>query len=176
MTWSAEVRREAGRVPLTLTGHYWHGGSEMLSFEVQVSSRSSRATGVGPPGEADILRLNPHRRQRILQAAGWDDLFLGSLNLEVDEVWVHRLLLCDPIIRERSEEVVYPEDYAYIPRERVGYLYYRGRIKRNDITCEVLIRRACNPLRTRLEAFSMTKLRDSLSLSDGDWASCEVEG
>ncbi len=147
----------------------------MIAFQAIVESRSSTAPSVGPPGEAEVLALNPHRRDRILRATGWKELFPGTLNLEVTEDCVHRLLLCTARIRERAEEVRYPEQYAPIPRLRVGYLYYSARIKNGDKAASVLIRRACNPLKTRLEAFSEAKLRESLGLSDGDSVVCEVD-
>lgn len=147
----------------------------MIVFEAIVGSRSSTRPSVGPPGDAEILALNPHRRERILQATGWTDLFPGTLNLEVEEDSVHRLLLCTAAIREGGEGVVYPQQYAHIPKLRVGYLYFPGRIRKGDKTASVLIRRACNPLKTRVEAFSEEKLRDALELSDGDSVVCEVD-
>lgn len=130
---------------------------------------------MGPPGEAEVLALNPTRRDRILQATGWKDLFPGTLNLKVTEDSVHRLLLCPPVIRERGADVVYPPQYAHIPELRAGYLYFRARIKNGDRVSSVLVRRACNPLRTRIEAFSELKLRDALGVSDGDSVVCELD-
>ena len=122
-----------------------------------------------------MLALNTQRRDRILQATGWKELSPGTLNLEVPEDCVHRLLLCTAKIREGAEDVRYPEQYAHIPRLRVGYLYYNGRIRKGNKVALVLIRRACNPLKTRLEALSEGKLRESLELSDGDSIVCEVD-
>ncbi len=146
----------------------------MLSFRGIVGSRSSRGAG-GPPGEADVLKLNPQRRDAILRATGWTDLVPGTLNLEVQEDAVHRLLLCVPAIRENGETVKYPPQYAHIPKLRVGYLYYSARLKVGGKAASVLIRRAVNPLPTRLEAFSDHPLRDALALSDGDPVACEVD-
>ena len=147
----------------------------MITFPGIVGPRSSIAPSVGPPGEAEVLSLNPQRQHRILQATGWEKLFPGTLNLAVEEKWVHQLLLCIPKIRERGEDVKYPMGYAHIPLLRVGYLYYGGRLKKGNKTVSVLIRRACDPLRTRLEAFSEEKLRVSLELSDGELVVCEVD-
>ena len=119
--------------------------------------------------------MNPQRRDRILKATGWKELCPGTLNLDVTEDCVHRLLLCTATIRERGEDVKYPEPYADIPKLRVGYLYYSGRIVNGNKTGTVLIRRACNPLKTRLEAFSDVKLRESLEMSDRDAIVCEVD-
>ena len=130
---------------------------------------------MGPPGEAEVLALNPARRTKILQATGWKDLFPGTLNLKVSGDSVHRLLLCTPVIRERGDEVAYPPKYTHIPKLRVGYLYFRARIKNGDRISPVLVRRACNPLPTRIEAFSELKLRDTLGVSDDDSVLCEVD-
>jgi CTP-dependent riboflavin kinase len=130
---------------------------------------------VGPPREAEVLALNPTRRERILQAAGWKDLFPGTLNLKVTEDTVHRLLLCTPVIRERGDDVAYPRQHAHIPKLRVGYLYFRARIKKGDRVSSVLVRRACNPLPTRIEVFSELKLREALGLSDGDSVVCDID-
>ena len=147
----------------------------VITFQGIVQSRSSTAPSVGPPGEDEVLSLNPQRHHRILQATGWQKLFPGTLNLEVEEKSVHQLLLCTAKIRERAEDVRYPKEFAFIPQLRVGYLYYSGRLKKGNKTVSVLIRRACNPLRTRLEAFSEEKLRDCLDLSDGEMIVCEID-
>lgn len=73
-----------------------------------------------------MLALNPQRRERILQATGWKDLVPGTLNLEVAEDSVHRLLLCTPVIREKGKDVKYPQQYVRIPTLRVGYLLLLG--------------------------------------------------
>lgn len=147
----------------------------MIVFQAKVGSRTSGGQLGGPPGESEVLALNPQRREKILLATGWKDLVPGTLNLEVVEDSVHRLLLCMPVIREKGEDVKYPQQYAHIPRLRVGYLYYWARIRKDEKIATVLIRRACNPLKTRLEAFSEHKLRDSLSLSDGETVVCETD-
>lgn len=147
----------------------------MIIFQAIVGSRTSAGQSGGPPGEAEVLALNPQRRDRILQATGWKDLVPGTLNLEVAEDSVHRLLLCAPVILENGEDVKYPRQDTHIQKLRVGYLYYWAKIKKGERTARVLIRRACNPLKNRLEAFSEQKLRDSLALSDGDSIVCEVD-
>lgn len=146
----------------------------MQTFVATVSSRSSQKPG-GPPSEREVLQLNPLRRERILQVTKWTDLFPGSLNLEVDADCVHRLLLCAPAIREDGEHVQYPAAYACIPKLRVGYLYFSGRLRKDDNMVPVLFRRAANPLARRIEAFSSRSLRDALSLVDRDTVICEVE-
>lgn len=146
----------------------------MISFRAVIGSRSSVNAG-GPPGETEVLALNPTRRERILASTAWSDLSPGSLNLEVADEWVHKLLLCEPLLVENAEDVKYPPPYAHIPNLRVGYLYYTGSIKKGDAVSPVLIRRACNPLKGRLEAFAAYKLRVSLALSDGECVLCDVD-
>jgi hypothetical protein len=145
----------------------------MISFEAIIGSRSSVNVG-GPPGETEVLSLNPARRERILSSTGWSDLSPGSLNLEVADEWVHKLLLCEPLLVEDAKDIKYPSPYAHIPKLRVGYLYYTGTIKKGDSASPVLIRRACNPLKGRLEAFAADKLRVCLALSDGERVVCEI--
>jgi len=147
----------------------------MLKFEGIVGSRSSKEGAPrGPVGEAEILTLNPQRRTAILAATGWKDLFPGTLNLEVGQEVVEGLLSCSPLIREKGEDVKYPEPYTHIPKLRVGYLYYQASIRGGDRSASVLIRRAINPLPRRVEAFAEARLREMLSLSDGDRVICEV--
>ena len=57
-------------------------GFQLMEFNARVGARSSRGLG-GPPGEAEVLRLNPQRQVIILQATGWTQLIQGTLNLEV---------------------------------------------------------------------------------------------
>jgi len=154
------------------------GGSEdaafVFEFAATVSSRSSRKPG-GPPGEAEILTLNPQRRVMLLRVTGWTDLIAGTLNLEVAEDVVRRLSMYKPAVCEDAADVVYPEPYAHIPRLRGGYLYYFASIGSYDAIASALIRRAQqNPLARRIEAFSNLNLREALSLSDGDVVDCRV--
>ncbi|MGN6228132.1 MAG: hypothetical protein ACTHNM_11930 [Dyella sp.] len=146
----------------------------MHTFSAIVSSRSSKKPD-GPPGEKEILELNPARRERILQVTKWPNLFSGSLNLDVPDDCVHRLWLCTPVLWEDGADVQYPEKYAHIPRLRVGYLYFAGNLRNGQKTVPVLFRRAANPLPKRIEAFASQSLRDALSLSDKIAVTCEVE-
>lgn len=147
----------------------------MLLFNALVGSRSSTKRVDGPPGEAEVLELNPQRRATILAATGWNHLVPGALNLEVAPEAVDRLLLCTPLIRESGDDVRYSPPYAHIPKFRVGYLYYKATIRSGDRTASIPIRRAVNPIKTRLEAFSDQRLRESLDISDGDSVTCEVD-
>ena len=134
-----------------------------------VSSRSTKpgSEGHGPPGEAEILALNPDRRQRILDATGWAELEPGTLNLECDESAVAKLLYCPPCITEAP--VRYPHQYANIPGKRVGYLYYHCTVA-NSTKAKVtaLVRRAMVPVKGRLELLAPLNIRNTLGVGDGD--------
>ncbi len=144
-----------------------------MDFTAIISSRSS-ARRSGPPGETEVLALNPQRRVKILNATGWSELFKGTLNLEVNEQVVQRLTSRSPTIRELGSEVNYPEKYQNIPIKRKAYLYFKAIICFGDKSEDVLIRTAENPLKNRIEAFAPVKLRDSLGLADGDQVLCRI--
>jgi hypothetical protein len=152
-------------------------GISLVLFDAIVGSRSSKPGSSGPPGEAEILRLNPKRRAAILAATGWADVFPGTLNLDsVPKESFESLLSVEPIIKEDAAEVIYPHPYTHIPRQRIGYLYFRAVIEAGQRSANVLVRRAINPpLRTRLEAFGETRLRDALAISDGDAIVCRID-
>ncbi len=150
-----------------------------MEFTGTVFFRSSKEQGGVPgeaPGEAEIQRKNPQRKKMILNATGWDDLFPGSLNIRVDRQVVHRLLLCEPLIREPGETITYPEGYKHIPKMRVGYLYYKAVLTRKGNNEEVLVRRACNTkyLEDIIEVFAPKNLKDAMSLNDGDQITCRI--
>jgi hypothetical protein len=144
-----------------------------MEFMARVSSRSSRGAG-GPPGEAEVLRLNPQRQTMILDATGWSQLIPGTLNLEVAPELVEQLLLFEPLIREPGTSINYPPPYHRIPLMRHGYLYYVATLSSLDISAPALLRRAVNPLPGRVEAFSDRCLRDFLRVVDGDEVVCRM--
>jgi hypothetical protein len=144
-----------------------------MKFIARVSSRSSRGAA-GPPGEAEILRLNPHRETMILDATGWSQLIPGTLNLEVAKKLVEQLLLFEPLIREPGTSISYTPPYQRIPLMRHGYLYYVATLSSLDVSAPTLLRRAINPLPGRVEAFSDRCLRDFLGVVDGDEVVCRM--
>lgn len=144
-----------------------------MKFTAKISSRSSTRR-TGPPGETEILALNPQRREMILNATGWNEISDGTLNLEVHEDVVCQLLSQEPAIREPGSTVKYPARHQRIPRLRIAYLYFRGSISYSGNSEDVLIRTAENPLKNRLEAFAPVKLRDRLEFLDGDQVVCEI--
>ncbi|MDW7774498.1 MAG: hypothetical protein SCH71_16560 [Desulfobulbaceae bacterium] len=146
-----------------------------MKFHATVSSRSSKCRG-GPPGESEILSLNPQRVDMILKITGWNNLVSGTLNLEVKENVVDDLLSREPTYRELGETVNYPEPFQHIPMRRLAYLYFKGTIYFRNASEDVLFRTAENPIKSRIEAFAAVKLRESLGLSDEDQIKCEIFG
>jgi hypothetical protein len=75
-----------------------------MNFTGEYCPRSSagRQPG-GPPGETEVLRLNPSRRTRILDATGWETLEPGSMNLAVSIRDFDALLSARPIITEQGK-------------------------------------------------------------------------
>ena len=138
-----------------------------MRFNAVVSARSSKAQA-GPPGEAEVLRLNPQRLSTLLAHTGWDRLIEGTLNLEVDESIVTELGMLSPAVREPGDTVRYPNGYSHIPRKRGAYLYFNAILSHRGKSEAILIRTAEHPLKRRIEAFAPVLLRDALSLTDGD--------
>jgi len=147
-----------------------------MRFAGVVESRSSLPQTGGPPGESDILALNPNRQRAILATTGWSMLYPGTLNLGVPDDVVHRLLLYQAIYAEDGFNIRYPEKYAYIPLKRIGYLYYSATLskEKDSEQIPVLLRRACNPLTNRVEVFAEHQLRQRLDIQDGGVIYCTV--
>ena len=138
-----------------------------LTFRGTVNLRSSAGAG-GPPGETEILRLNPQRKDGILKATGWDKLEPGSLNLDVATNVVEELGKLAPLWTEDGSTVVYPAAYAHIPKTRAAYWYYSATASGTGKSQSVLVRRAKNPLPGRIELFAPIKLRSYFGLTAGD--------
>ena len=94
-----------------------------MKFHGAVQFRSSIQPGIGPPGESEVLALNPQRSESILKATGWDRLEPGSLNLTVEAAIVIALLKFEPTLVEDAATVRYPEGYRHIPQMRKAYYY-----------------------------------------------------
>ena len=110
----------------------------------------------------------------ILAKTGWKKLVEGTLNLEVYEDVVRQILIKKPTIREPSNSVTYPSKFQHIPKIRKAYLYFKGTISKGNHSENVLFRTAENPLPNRLEAFAPVKLRENLSITDGDQVDCVI--
>ena len=143
-------------------------------FDGSVYSRSSRKDS-GPPGEIEVLALNPQRRELILTQTGWAELVPGTLNLKIEDTALVPLDTIRPAFDEPP--VTYPEKYAHIPEKRGGYVYYRARFKTADgKRARGLIRRCKNPLKGCVEAIAPVHLRDTLGVSDHDNVNVRVTG
>lgn len=144
-----------------------------MEFSGIVSSRSSRNLG-GPPGEAEIMQLNPQREELLLSHTQWDSLYKGTLNLQVDCNVVKNLGLLTPNIIESGHSVNYPNPYENIPITRKAYWYYDAELTFNGKKEKVLIRRAENPLKGRIEVFAQIQLRMHFNLVDGSAVNCKI--
>ncbi len=146
-----------------------------MQFSGKVFPRSTARLG-GPPGEAEVLALNPQRREAILNATDWHSLEPGSLNRAVDYAVPETLLRFKPALVEEGTSVKYPRAYSYIPGLRKRYFYFGGIGAVRDIRLAVLIRRAEVPTYPGLvELLSRWDLRTSLDLEDGDIVTVEID-
>jgi hypothetical protein len=145
-----------------------------LSFTGILAFRSSRPNASGPPGEAEVLTLNPQRSATICKITGWDRLQAGSLNLTVPNGVVDDLKALKPTWTELGRSVNYPPQYAYIPLRREAYLYYLADAAAHDKQQEVLVRTAKNPIAGRVELFASLSLVTSLGLGEGDPVTVKV--
>jgi hypothetical protein len=141
-----------------------------FTFHAEVTFRSSLPGAAGPPGEADLLRINPQREIELCACTGWPRLEPGSLNLRVDDSVVEHLGdLCECYF-EHPSLIRYPDGKSTIPNRRGGYQYFRGLIRTSELEREepVLIRRAKGkPLRNLVEAYAPVRLVEVLRLLQG---------
>jgi hypothetical protein len=147
----------------------------MMEFEGKVQFRSSVRLS-GPPGETEVLRLNPQREKQILEVTGWKTLKHGSLNLAVDNNVLDKLLMYTPAFVEPGESIIYPERFQHIPKMRVEYYYYTGVARVGENSQPVLVRRAKNPVRGRVELFAPVKLTEHFNIIAGDNVTVEIKG
>lgn len=145
-----------------------------MKFYGSVQFRSSIQPGVGPPGEAQVLALNPQRADQLLKVTGWSRLELGSLNLTVDASVVDGLLKFAPVLVEDAATVRYPDQYQHIPRMRKAYFYYAAAATYGNRSQPVLVRRALNPVPGRVELFASLNLTTNFSLSVGGKVLVEI--
>ncbi len=148
---------------------------DTFTFKGEVTFRSSKAGGGGPPGEAELLRINPKREVELCACIGWIRLEPGSLNLRVEDGVVERLgHLCECYF-EHPSLIKYPNGKSRIPNLRGGYLYYRAVIRASERTEPALIRRAKDrPLNNLVEAYSPVRLVHVLDLQEGSCVEVEV--
>jgi len=138
----------------------------MIRFDGKVQFRSSVRPS-GPPGEAEVQRLNPQRVTQILEVTGWNSLEPGSLNLAVDDGVLDVLLEYTPALVEEGSSVNYPQKYQHIPTLRKAYYYYSGVASVGEKRHAVLVRRAFNPVPGRVELFASVKLTEYFGVTAG---------
>jgi hypothetical protein len=114
------------------------------------------------------------REVRIVKATGWQSLAPGSLNLEVDDKVLDDLGQLTPVINEPGSEVNYPSRFQYIPKMRREYWYYHAVAWNGESRENVLVRRAANPVRGRVELFAAVHLGERFGLKAGDSLTVEV--
>jgi CTP-dependent riboflavin kinase len=141
---------------------------------VQLRSSAGQSAHSGPPGESEVMRLNPGRELAIRGATGWQSLSPGSLNLRVDDAVLKELSLLRPQFEEPASGVTYPRGYEHIPKLREAYWYYAAVARNGNAEHSVLVRRAKNPVPRVVELFADVSLRDALNLRPGDIVSVEI--
>jgi hypothetical protein len=148
-----------------------------MKFAGEYHPRSSvgRQPG-GPPGETEVLRLNPDRHTRILDATGWKTLEPGSLNLAVRVRDFDDLLAVRPTMTEPGTDIRYPHPFEPIPIARVEYYYYRATASHAGKSRPVLARRPKipSPQAKVVELFAEVNLVTELGLKPGDLVNIEL--
>lgn len=138
-----------------------------LMLTGKVSFRSSVRRG-GPPGERDVIQLNPQRREKILHIAGWTELESGTLNVDLDRAQFDQLTPEAATWIEDGASVTYPPPYQHIPQKREAYFYYLGTLHVSGETRAVVVRRAKVPGPIRIEVYAAENLSNSLRLMAGE--------
>ena len=133
----------------------------------RISYRSSVKPG-GPPGEREVIELNPQRRANILRIAGWIALEPGTLNIDLEQTQFDQLTADAAEWIEDASSVTYPPPYQYIPRKREAYFYYLATLHAHAKTSNVVVRRAKFPGPIRIEAYAPENLTNLLGLKSGD--------
>jgi hypothetical protein len=158
-----------------------YGGKEVAAGTViagVVRLRSSllpeSARKESPPGEAEVLRMNPHRADKLLAITGWSRLEPGTLNVVIAKELFDALLNIAPVWSEDGASITYPTRFAHIPKQRGPYLYYRARATAGERSEEVLLRRPQNAISTTIELYAPVKLMDSLTIGNGDSLTVEL--
>ena len=165
-----DVRATTAQIEMLLNKR--KAGSEYYCGTAQVFSRSSKSAE-GPPGEREILELNPERSDGILSLCGWSRIEPGTLNLALAFKFSDVAETIAPSFFEAGEQVIYPAEYQHIPRARVGYWYYQGFVHFQAKYVPVLFRRAVTPNSEEIvEVFAEHSIRERLGVSDGQQVVC----
>lgn len=143
----------------------------MLRISGVVKLRSSvapkGARELSPPGEAEVLQMNPHRAKKLCAITGWGRLEPGTLNVVIAAEPFAALRNIAPVWIEDGASIVYPPRFANIPKDRGPYLYYRARATVCDRCEEVLVRRPTNAISTTIELYAPVNLMDALKIYNG---------
>jgi hypothetical protein len=183
----AGINALGGAGALPPPGHYTFGvaaGGQnrmALTFGGTVKLRSSvvpaNARWRIPPGEAEVLAVNPHRVKKIRSLTGWSHVEPGTLNLIVSQEAFDALAGLSPLWAEDGATITYPPRFARfatIPKKRGPYLYLRAKAKAGDRSEDVLVRRPSHPISTTIELYAPVKLMESLAIGDGDEVTVEM--
>ena len=146
-----------------------------MQFTGAVSSRSSTNPGQGPPGESEIQKLNPKRRETILATTGWPTLAAGSLNLVVNNNVIFDLEHLTPCWVEDATALNYPAPFEDVPRFRKAYWYYLGKATFSQLCQEVLVRRAQCPVPQTLELLAPVNIKTEFCVADKDILDIDVQ-
>lgn len=141
----------------------------------QVFSRSTHPSfrPEDPPGEKEILALNPEREEKLKSIANCEHLHAGTLNLRTHSHPTDIFHRIAPVAYEAGENVTYTPKYAHVPKQRIGYWYYKGFIFSKDRYRPVLFKYPDVPYSEfTLEIFSAHHLREELNLSDNEHVLC----
>jgi hypothetical protein len=149
-----------------------------VSFVGTVRFRSSTAPASAreqiPPGETEVLAMNPHRGEHICSITGWPRLESGSLNLVAPKEAFDALMRVTPLWIEVGATIKYPSRFATIPKERGPYLYFLAKATVDKKCEQVLLRRPTNPISSTVELYAPVKLTEALCVTDGDRVTVET--
>jgi hypothetical protein len=149
-----------------------------LTFGGTVKLRSSVASASerrqNPPGEAEVLAMNPQRAKTICSLTGWSRVEPGTLNLIVSKEAFDALAALTPLWVEDGATINYPARFAHIPKKRGPYLYFGAKAKAGDRSEDVLVRRPMHPISTTMELYAPVNLMEALAVGDNDQVTVEV--
>lgn len=146
---------------------------QIITGKIFLRSTGAHFKAEDPPGEKEILALNPQREENIKQLASWDELYPGTLNVRTAFSPTEIFHNIPPIAYEAGCTVTYTANYSNVPKSRVGYWYYPGFVFAKGRFKPVLFKYPDTPYSEfTLEIFSPFNLRADLELSDNDPILC----
>lgn len=146
---------------------------QLLAGTVYSRSSAQAFNTEDPPGERELMTLNPLREKFLKDISGWESVYAGSLNLYTTNPPHEINQRISAVAYEAGVDVNYPDAHASVPKERFGYWYYTGFLFFSGKIAQVLFRYPdFRKDSLVLEVFSSEKLRTTLELSDGDRVLC----